>query len=310
MNIDTLRPSSIDEFVGQKKLLNRLTTHIEAAVAERRPLEHTLLAGHPGFGKTTLAHIISDLLDDPLETLTMPVSEKTLQGVVSSHDGVLLLDEVHATPKALQEVLQPLLEFGYMQTKSGYRVEAGFLTIIGATTEPEHVIPPLYDRFKIKPVFEDYSEDEMALIVLNMATKADLGIDEDDAIVLGRATGGTPRNAGQFVLAGRALQVTSGKVPTATEILEFCDVDPQGLDRQHYRYLETLAKFGGTRGLTQVANVMRLNPQVCMDLERLLFKHGLINYGTTGRELTKAGHDKVKGPHRREGRRCESKQDE
>jgi Holliday junction DNA helicase RuvB len=294
MSTDTLRPTSLDEFIGQKKLLARLNTHIAAAIEERRPLEHTLLAGPPGFGKTTLSTIIADLLHDPLEIVTMPVSEKTLQTLVASHEGVLVLDEIHAASKKEQEMLLPLLEFGHVQTKSGYKIEANFLTIIGATTEPEKVIPPLYDRFKIKPVFEEYSEEDMALIVIGMAAKADLDISAEDALILGRATGGTPRNASQLVLAGRALQVTTDEPVTAEQILTFCDIDTDGLDRQHYRYLETLAKFGGTRGLTQIATVLRLSPTVCMDLERLLFSKSFINYGAGGRELTSQGYQKVK----------------
>ncbi len=293
---DQLRARSIDEFIGQTKLLDRLTTHIEAAVSQSHPLEHTLLAGPPGFGKTTLATIIADLMGDDLEIVTMPISEKTLQAFVMKHAGILVLDEIHAASKKEQELLLPLLEFGHVQTKSGYKIEAGWLTIVGATTEPEKVIPPLYDRFKIKPVFEDYTEDEMAKIVVGMATKARLTISDDDAKILGKATGGTPRNAGSLVLAGRALEVTKGETPTAMEILEFCDIDPDGLDRQHYRYLETLAKFGGTRGLNQIATVLRLSPSVCMDLERLLFKQDFINFGTGGRELTATGYKKVKPP--------------
>lgn len=301
-NIDTLRPETFDDFVGQSKLINRLRIHINAALAEKRPLEHVLLAGNPGFGKTTLANLISGALSDPLMTLIMPVTDKVLQSAIAGHDGVLLLDEIHAAPKRLQEALQPLLEFGYMQTKSGYQIEAGFLTVVGATTELENVIPPLRDRFKIKPVLEEYSNDDMALIAMGMAIKADLSITEDDAVVLGQAAAGTPRNVGQFVLAGRALTHELNRVPTADEILEFCETDHQGLDRLHYKYLETLAKFGGTRGLVQIATVMRESQSVCANLEQLLFKLDLINFGQTGRELTQAGFDKVRGErtaHRR-----------
>jgi Holliday junction DNA helicase RuvB len=289
------RPADLSGFVGQKRLINRLQIHIASALRDHRPLEHTLLTGPPGFGKTTLAYLIAGLLDDPLETLVMPVSEKALQAVITSHDGVLLLDELHAASKSQQESLLPLLSSGYMQARSGYRVEAGFLTIVGATTEPEKVIAPLYDRFRIKPVFEDYSDADMAQIVMSMAQMAGLEISVDEATILGRATGGTPRNAAELVDAGHALQGDSHEAPSAQDILAFCEIDLDGLSKRHMQYLKTLAQFGGTRGLRQIATVLRLSDSFCLELERLMFKQDLITYGAAGRELTKAGYDKVKG---------------
>lgn len=300
--MDELRIDTVQDFVGQKTVLDRLFTHVRAAVRDRRPLEHTLLAGPPGFGKTTLASLVASTLEDPLETLTMPVTERTLQRMVQSHDGVLLLDEIHAASKKEQESLLPLLEFGYLQTRTGVRIEPGWLTIIGATTEPEKVIKPLLDRFKIKPYFEDYSDEEMGEIVTRMANKVDLALTEDDAITLGRATAGVPRNAADFVLAGRALK-SDDKPFTANDILEFCDIDSDGLGRKHYEYLRTLAKFGGARGLKQIASVMRESESVCMELEQLLFKFGLIDFGTTGREMTKAGFQKLRSKDHKESAR-------
>lgn len=294
--MDTLRISTLDEFVGQGKVIERLKTHIDAVNArlvDKKPLDHVLLAGRPGFGKTTLSTIIADLLGADIESLIMPVSEKTLQGVVRTFDGVLVLDEIHAASDKEQELLLPLLEFGYMQTKSGARIEAGYLTIIGCTTEAENVIKPLRDRFKIKPTFEDYSDEDMGRIVLNMAAKAGLEITTEDAVILGRATGGTPRNAADLVIAGMALQITQGSA-TADSILEFCDVDKDGLTRDHMRYLETLSALGGTKGLKQIATVLRESEAVCRELEMLLFDKGMIQFGTAGRELTRAGYTKVK----------------
>lgn len=293
-SVDEFRLEDFSEFIGQKRMIATLKIYIQAAMSESKPLDPVLLAGLPGMGKTTLASLVATAMNVELLTLIMPVSDKTLQSAVTSHVGVLLLDEIHAAGKRTQESLQPLLEFGYMQSKSGYKITAHGITIIGATTEPQNVIKPLYDRFKIKPNFEHYSDEDMGKIVQGMARKAELDISSEDAILLGRATSGVPRNASRLVIAGRALQIAAGEPPTAAQILQFCDVDPDGFDRQHYTYMETLAKFGGTKGLKPIATAMRLDEAVVLDLEAALFAKDLIQYGTTGRELTSNGYSKIK----------------
>jgi holliday junction DNA helicase RuvB len=296
-NADTLRPTVQAEFVGQKKLLSRVNVGVRAARAENRPLDHVLLAGPPGFGKTTLAGIIAADLEDPLEFATMPLTERALTQIVLRHHGVLLLDEIHRASPRQQEMLLPLLEFGYVVDNRGRKTVNTWLTIIGATTEPQKIIPPLYDRFAIKPRFEPYSTTELGRIVKGMARKADVTMSQRTAEVLGMAAGGTPRNARQLVLAARDLWFSLGRLPRPKEILDLCGVEADGLTDHHLAYLNALDSLGGEAGLKLIATSVRLHESVCMDLERLLIERGFIKYGDRGRSLTADGVRRATGSY-------------
>jgi len=295
---DTLRVTSWKDFVGQDKLKERLDVHIKAARLNQRLLEHVLLVGPPGFGKTSLGVIIAKRLDKNLLEHTMPLDLRMMITICRTFRGVLLLDEIHRGSTKEQESLLPLLEFGYIQDRRGNKYiandsESIGITIIGATTEPEKLIPPLYDRFSIRPDFDDYTPEEMGRIVINMAQKAGVRLEPLTAESLGRATGGIPRRARQFVLAARDLEAL-GKPNFAADILALCRIDEDGLSFQHHQYLLALDRAGGVSGLKPLQNLLRLNETVVRELERLLLKHQYIMYASTGRELTGDGYKKIK----------------
>lgn len=287
---DPLRARTWDEFIGQSSIKERLEVHIRGAVAEKRMLDHVLLAGPPGFGKTSLAGIIAARLNDDFQSVTMPIKLPVFVKLMRTWTGgVLLLDEIHRGTRSQQEDLLSVLLDGELHLPNGRSVQCPWMTIIGATTEPEKVIPPLYDRFPIKPNFEEYSEKEMGQIVQGMALKLDVDLEWDTCLALGRAAGGTPRHASAFVMAARDL--AHGPEPvTAESILRLCEVTDNGLTAQHRRYLEVLQALDGKAGMAVLSAMLRLHPSVIHDIERRLLNMGLIAYGERGRELTDLGY--------------------
>lgn len=291
---DQLRPGRWDDFIGQSEIKRTLNIRITAAVNERRMVEHVLLAAPPGYGKTTLAALIAHEMGEMMQTLKMPVKPKVLTSTLMCwpDGGVLFLDEIHAAPKSQQEDLLSLLEDGWLQGTDGRRVEHRYLTIVGATTEPQKLIQPLRDRFPIKPHFVDYTEADMRQIVLGMGERINIEFTTATADALGRAAGTTPRVAKSLVLAARDLADAKEKV-TVDSILSLAGFDKDGLSHEHIDYLEALKRLGGTAGVEKLTRMLRMHPSVLGELERLLVIRDMILFTGAGRELTKAGYQRI-----------------
>ena len=290
-----LRPDDWDQFIGQEKVKNELDIRIEAARVDNRPLPHVLLATNPGYGKTTLAQLIATKLTDPFHSFVSPVQPRRLAAFFQSEwdGGVLFLDEIHRFSKADQENLLSLLEDGFFQLSDGRRIPVDWLTVIGATTEPHAVIPPLYDRFKVRPQFEDYDDAEMTLVVRGLAQRIGVSLNDDYCVALGRGSGGVPRIAQNLVLAARDLHQANADF-SIKSILDLAGMDPDGLSNQHIEYLKLLAELGGQAGLSPISNMLRLHPSIVQNLEILLQKRNLILFGDRGRQLTQLGFKKVR----------------
>lgn len=298
-DVDPLRPACWDEFVGQARAKDELDVAITSSLERLKPLGHVLLAGPAGFGKTSLATIIAGRLSrqpDQFEAVSMAgMNAVGMSRLFRTNPmGVLLLDEIHAANKAMQDMLLTLLEDGYVMTPGGQKLLAPWLCVVGATTEKEKLTPALRQRFEHQPRFVDYTHDEMAVIVTNMATKIGVDVDEDMAATLGGAAGGIPRNARRLVRKLRDLRLAR-RPASPTDVLRHAGVDADGVTDEHLDYLAALDKAGGVAGLDTLRMLLTLHESDVRELERFLLQRGLIMYGAVGRELTTAGARKLRG---------------
>lgn len=287
---DVLRATTIDEFVGQEALKDRLKVFLASALKEKRPPGHVLLIADAGFGKTSLAGIIAHTLGVPFELRTMPVETAELATLLVIHEfqGVLLLDELHRASTKQQEELMPLIEFGYLQYR-GHKFPAEWLTVVAATTHPKKIIPTLRERFDWEPTIDPYTKDELAEILQRMSRKLNVDLDDSTVGILAGAMSGSPRHARKFALAARDLYVVGGQAPPADLILDHLRVDREGLTVDHWRYLAALHKLGAKAGLRPLASYLNESEEVLEGMERLLIDLELIEYASDGRHLTTKG---------------------
>lgn len=283
---------SWDSYIGQPELKERLAIHIESANQRQVAMEHVLLVGPPGAGKTTIASLIADSLCVDFADYMMPIKHDALKRICNVHFGVVLFDEIHRCSAKQQEELLTIIQGNYLQTESGQIIECPDLTVIGATTEPDKIIAPLYDRFAIKPVFEEYTDEQMAQIARGMAQRAHVDLTEADLMAIGSAAGGVPRNAKSMIVMARDLAIAKGHVDVG-EVLERCNVTVSGLTENHLMYLKILAR-NSPSGIDVISAQMRLPKSVVVDLERLLVNRNLIQYTKGGREILSGGYKSLK----------------
>lgn len=300
----SLRPQSLEDYVGQKKAKDTLKIYIEAAKQRGEALDHVLFYGPPGLGKTTLAGIIANEMGTHIKVTSGPAIEKpgeiaaVLNGL--SEGDVLFIDEIHRLNRQVEEVLYPAMEdyaidimIGKGPTARSLRLDLPKFTLVGATTRAGLLTAPLRDRFGVIHKLEFYTIDELSTIIRNSATKLMVDIDPEGAVELARRSRGTPRLANRLLKRVRDFaQVKYDGVITkevADTALDLLDVDKLGLDRVDQHMLMTMIeKFdGGPVGLDTLAAAIGEDAGTIEDVyEPYLILNGLINRTPRGRVVT------------------------
>ena len=315
---ETLRPQKLSEYVGQERVKSNLSVFIEAARQRSEPLDHVLLYGPPGLGKTTLAHVIAREMDAPIRVTSGPAIEKSgdLAAILTNlQDGeVLFLDEIHGLGRPLEEILYPAMEDRVLDLVIGsgpsartVRLDLPRFTLVGATTRFGLLSPPLRDRFDIVHHLDYYSGDELGTIARRSAGILGIPLDADGAVELARRARGTPRVANRLLRRVRDfVQVEGGSTITAdaaAAALERLEVDQFGLVQVDRRLLLTiLDKFdGGPVGLSTLAASVGEDAGTLEEIyEPYLLQIGFLDRTPRGRRVTRnaAAHLRGKDPTR------------
>jgi holliday junction DNA helicase RuvB len=302
----SLRPRSLDEFVGQERVKEQLAIALEATKGRGEALDHVLLAGPPGLGKTSLAYIVREELDVGLRSVAGPALERKgdIAAILTSLEerDILFIDEIHRLSRAVEEILYSALEDFRLDIVVGQGPAARTLTLdlppftlVGATTRTGLLTTPLRDRFGMTFRLEHYQPGELVQIVRRSARILGVEIADEAAEEIARRARGTPRVANRILRRVRDGAVT---VDVAREALELLEVDGYGLERVDRELLHAVVrKFdGGPVGLSTLAVALGEEPDTIEDVyEPYLLQLGLIQRTPRGRIVTKLGRAYVGG---------------
>ena len=300
----TLRPMTLDEYIGQEKAKANLKVYIEAAKQRGESLDHVLFYGPPGLGKTTLAGIIANEMGVHMKVTSGPAIGKPgeMAAILSNlaEGDILFVDEIHRLNRQGEEVLYPAMEdyvidimVGKGATARSIRLDLPHFTLVGATTRAGLLSAPLRDRFGVVHHLEFYNVEELKTIIVHSAKKLEVKIDEEGAIELARRSRGTPRLANRLLKRVRdfAQVQYNGEITkeVASFALDLLEVDKMGLDQNDRNILLTIIeKFqGGPVGLDTLAAAIGEDAGTIEDVyEPYLVKNGFINRTPKGRVAT------------------------
>lgn len=304
-----LRPLQLKEFIGQPALRENLRVYIEAAKSRGDAMDHVLLFGPPGLGKTTLAQIIAKEMGVGFRATSGPVIGKAgdLAAILTNlqpHD-VLFIDEIHRLNSAVEEILYPAMEdkkldliIGEGPAARSVQIDLPPFTLIGATTRSGLLTNPLRDRFGIPLRLEFYSNEELAEIVKRSGRIMDMNMSDDGAEEIAKRSRGTPRIAGRLTRRVRDFaQVAKSKkidAEVADMAMQKMDVDAQGLDSMDRRYMKCIVENygGGPVGVETIAAVLSEQRDVVEDvIEPYLVQQGFIQRTPRGRCMSKKGYE-------------------
>lgn len=306
---NTIRPETIDEYIGQNDVKENIRVFVKAAKMRNEALDHVLLYGPPGLGKTTLAFIIAHELGTNIKTASGPSIEKSgdLAAILSSLEpgDVLFIDEIHRMPRYIEEILYPAMEdfsldiiVGSEGNSRNIRIDLPPFTLVGATTRAGDLSAPLRDRFGIIDKLQYYTVEELTLIVKRTARVLNVFIDDDAAVELARRSRGTPRIANRLFKRVRDFAMVDGDGSITLEVtekaLDRLKVDKMGLDNTDRELLSAIIyKFnGGPVGVEALSSSIGEEVTTIEDVyEPFLLQNGLLKRTSRGRVATDKAYE-------------------